>query len=255
MPLYQALILGIVQGITEIFPVSSSGHLIIFPQILGWEPHSLSFDAALHLGTGLALLFFFFGAWLKLLKEKDWKMILFIFLSSVPAGLMGLLGGDWIEENLRDPRLTVYSLIGVGFLMFLVEWIYLRLKNLKEEAGLWDILAIGFAQTLALFPGVSRSGITILTGMGRGMKRERAAHFSFLISLPIVFAAGSYQLLKVFQTGELASQAPDFAVGILSSFLVGLLTVKFLFSILRKYSLVPFAIYRILLGTLLLLFL
>ena len=255
MPLYQALILGIVQGITEIFPVSSSGHLIIFPQILGWEPHSLSFDAALHLGTGLALFLFFFGAWLKLLKEKDWKMILFIFLSSVPAGLVGLLGGDWIESNLRDPRLTVYALIGVGILMLLGEGIYRRLNNLKEEAGLWDILAIGFAQTLALFPGVSRSGITILTGMGRGIKRERAAHFSFLISLPIVFAAGSYQLLNVFQMGELAAQAPDFAVGILSSFVVGLLAVKFLFSILRKYSLVPFAIYRILLGTLLLLFL
>src|SRR3990170_6152557 len=141
MPLYQALILGIVQGITEIFPVSSSGHLIIFPQILGWEPHSLSFDAALHLGTGLALFLFFFGAWLKLLKEKDWKMILFIFLSSVPAGLVGLLGGDWIESNLRDPRLTVYALVGVGLLMLLGEGIYRRLKNLKEEAGLWDILA------------------------------------------------------------------------------------------------------------------
>ena len=139
--------------------------------------------------------------------------------------------------------------------MLLGEGIYRNVNNPKEEAGIWDVLAIGFAQTLALFPGVSRSGITILTGMGRGIRRERSAHFSFLISLPIVFAAGLYQLLGVYQAGELAVQAPDFAVGILSSFLVGLLAIKFLFSILRKYSLVPFAIYRIALGVFLLLFL
>ncbi|KKW06164.1 MAG: Undecaprenyl-diphosphatase [candidate division CPR1 bacterium GW2011_GWC1_49_13] len=255
MPFYQALILGIIQGITEIFPISSSGHLIIFPALLGWEPHSLSFDAALHLGTGLALLFFFAGSWLKLLKERNWKMLFFLLLASVPAGLVGLFGGDWIEENLRDPKLTAYALIGVAFLMLLGEGIYRNVNNPKEEAGIWDVLAIGFAQTLALFPGVSRSGITILTGMGRGIRRERSAHFSFLISLPIVFAAGLYQLLGVYQAGELAVQAPDFAVGILSSFLVGLLAIKFLFSILRKYSLVPFAIYRIALGVFLLLFL
>ncbi|MEX1061851.1 MAG: undecaprenyl-diphosphate phosphatase [Patescibacteria group bacterium] len=255
MPLYQALILGIVQGITEIFPVSSSGHLLIFPALLGWEPHSLSFDAALHLGTGLALLFFFAGVWLNLLKKRNWRMIFFLFLASVPAGLVGLFGGDWIEENLRDPKLTAYALIGVAVLMLLGEWFYQKAKNLKEEAGVGDVLAIGLAQTLALFPGVSRSGITILTGMGRGINRERAAHFSFLLSLPIVFAAGLYQLLQVFQAGELTAQLPDFAVGILSSFLVGLVAVKFLFLVLKKYSLVPFAIYRIILGIFLFLFL
>ena len=255
MPVYQAVVLGIIQGLTEIFPISSSGHLIIFPEILGWETHSLAFDAALHLGTAFALLWWFKKSWLELFRSRSWRMILFIILASVPVGLAGLFWRDFIEDTLRDPRLISFSLMAVAVLMLLAERIYRRRETVNKEAGILDVLAIGFAQTLALFPGVSRSGITILTGMGRGLRRDRAAHFSFLISLPIVFAAGGYELLGVWRSGVLAAEAVNFGTGILTSFLVGLLAIRFLFSILRRYSLVPFALYRIVLGGLLFLFL
>jgi len=182
-------------------------------------------------------------------------MIAFILLASVPAGLAGLFLGEFIEENLRDPRLISLSLVGVAVLMLLMERFYRRSSSARKDAGVLDVLAVGFAQTLALFPGVSRSGITILTGMGRGLRRDRAAHFSFLISIPIVFAAGGYELLGAWREGVLASEAAAFGAGILTSFLVGLLAIRFLFSILRRYSLVPFALYRIVLGGFLFLFL
>ena len=252
MPLYQAIILGVVQGVTEIIPVSSSGHLLILPEILGWEPHSLAFDAALHLGTAFALLFWFDKAWISLFKNRSWRMIAFILLASLPVGLVGLFGRDFIEEYLRSPRIVATSLFTVGVLMVGVEVVYRRGKSPKAEAGIFDTLLIGFSQVLALIPGGSRSGITILTGMGQNIRRERAAHFSFLIGLPIIFAAGLYELFGVWQTGELAAQSASFAVGVLTSFVVGLLAIRFLFGILRKYSMIPFAIYRIALGIFLL---
>ena len=252
MPIYQAAVLGIIQGLTEIFPVSSSGHLVLFPELLGWQPHSLSFDAALHLGTAIALLFYFGKSWIDLFLSRSYRKIFLILLASVPVGLVGLLGVDFIEGNLRDLQFISFALIGVAFLMITTEVFYKRFTTRKDEAGFVDILLIGFAQTLALIPGVSRSGITILTGMGRGLKREKSAHFSFMISLPIVFAAGFYQLFDVWKEGALASQWGSFALGIAVSFVVGLLTIRFLLSILEKFSLIPFAIYRIALGIFLL---
>jgi undecaprenyl-diphosphatase len=137
--------------------------------------------------------------------------------------------------------------------MLLVEWIYRKKGEKRVRLGLGDAFVIGAAQMLALFPGVSRSGITILTGMSRGLEREKAARFSFLISLPIVFAAGLWELFSVYESGALAGEWPGLGVGILTSFVVGLLAVKFLLVILRRFSLVPFAVYRILLGVFLLL--
>ncbi len=252
MPIYQAVVLGIVQGLTEIFPISSSGHLILIPKILGWETHPLSFDAALHLGTALALLVFFGKDWIALFVSRSYRMILVVFLASVPVGLAGLLGSDFIEGNLRDPRGVVLALIGVAILMLLVEGFYRKLGERHQQLRLGDAVAIGISQGLALFPGVSRSGITIVTGMGRGLEREKAARFSFLISLPIVLAAGLWELFKVYRNGLLLGEGPSLGVGILTSFLVGLLAVRFLLGILRHFSLVPFAVYRILLGLLLL---
>ncbi|MEX0587193.1 MAG: undecaprenyl-diphosphate phosphatase [Patescibacteria group bacterium] len=250
MPLSQAIILGIVQGLTEILPISSSGHLILVPSLLGWEPHALSFDAALHLGTALALLFWFAGDWLALIAERRWRTIASILIASVPVGLIGLLGSDFIESNFRGPLVVAGALVAVGILMLVGERWYQssKSKGKREELKNADIFTIGVAQTLALVPGVSRSGITILAGMGRGLTRERAARFSFLISLPIVFAAGLYELFKVWQAGDLSASGGSFAVGIGTSFVVGLIAVKVLFGILKRSSLVPFAIYRILLG-------
>lgn len=253
MSIFQAAILGIVQGLTEILPVSSSGHLILVPSILGWQPHSLSFDAALHLGTAFALLLFFAKDWISLFAERRWRTIGAVALASVPVGLIGLLGKDPIEQNFRGPVLVASALIAVAVLMLAVEWWYRRRVEGRGNLTVGDTLAIGLAQALALVPGVSRSGITILAGMGRGLARESAARFSFMISLPIVFAAGLWELLSVYREGTLSSDWGVFAVGITVSFVVGLVAIRFLFGILRRYSLVPFAVYRILLGIFLLL--
>lgn len=255
MPIYQAIVLGIVQGLTEILPVSSSGHLILVPSLLGWAPHSLSFDAALHLGTALALSVWFFGDWLALFAERRWRTILAILLASVPVDLIGLWGSDFIEENFRGPGLVAGALITVAILMLVGEWWYRRKTEKKEELKNSDIFAISLAQILALVPGVSRSGITILTGIGRGLTRFSAARFSFLISLPIVFAAGFWELFSVYREGVLVNDWVSFAVGIGTSFIVGLFAVKLLFGILKRFSLVPFAIYRIILGLSLLFYL
>jgi|SRR3989344_493654 len=248
MELYQAIVLGIVQGLTEIFPISSSGHLILVPRLFGWAGHPLSFDAALHLGTALALLAFFGKGWVDLFVARSYRMIGMIFLASVPVGLAGLLGGDFIEANLRDPILVVYALIGVAILMLLVEWAYRKMGKKRENLRLSDAFAIGIMQVAALFPGVSRSGITILTGMGRGLERLNAAQFSFLISLPITFAAGTWEIFSVYRQGAVSSDWVNLGAGVLTSFIFGLLAIKFFFVILRRFSLVPFALYRILLG-------
>ena len=253
MPIDQAVVLGIVQGLTEILPVSSSGHLILVPAFLGWPAHSLSFDAALHLGTAFALLAFFAKDWITLFKERRWGTVVAIALASIPVGLIGLFGSDVIEQSFRGPKLVAGALVGVAVLMLAAEWFYRRERERKENLTAPDIFAIALAQALALVPGVSRSGITILTGMGRGLTRETAARFSFLISLPIVFAAGLWELFSVYREGALVNDWSSFAVGIGISFVVGLIAVKILFGILKRFSLIPFAIYRIALGVLILL--
>ena len=255
MPIYQAVVLGIVQGLTEILPVSSSGHLILVPAFLGWPAHSLSFDAALHLGTAFALLAFFAKDWIAFFRERRWGTIGAIVLASIPVGLIGLIGSDVIERSFRGPALMAGALIGVAVLMLAGERWYRKSKSKskREDLEKSDIFAIALAQALALVPGVSRSGITIMAGMGRGLTRETAARFSFLISLPIVFAAGLWELFSVYREGVLVNDWAVFAVGIGVSFVVGLFAVRLLFGILKRYSLVPFAVYRILLGVLLLL--
>jgi len=253
MPIYQAVVLGIVQGLTEILPISSSGHLILIPQLFGWAPHPLSFDAALHLGTAAALLVFFARDWISLLVERQWRKIAAIALASVPVGLIGLFGEDFISQNFRSAVLVAGMLVLIALLMLVVEKWYRRENVKRENLTVPDIFAVALAQALALIPGVSRSGITILAGMGRGIKREAAARFSFIISLPIVFAAGFWEVFSVYREGVLANDWSSFAVGIATSFVVGLLAIRVLFGILNRFSLIPFAVYRILLGTTLLL--
>jgi len=253
MPLSQSLILGIIQGLTEVLPISSSGHLILVPSLLGWDPHPLSFDAALHLGTALALVVWFSGDWRALLAARRWRTIGAIILASAPVGLVGLLGAGFIEQNFRSPGLVAGALAAGAVLMLLVEWFYQRGGDKREELTIPDIFTVALAQVFALVPGISRSGITILAGMGRKLTRASAARFSFLISLPVVFAAGIWELFSVYQEELLLNDWKSFAIGIGTSFIVGLLAVKLLFGILNRFSLVPFAIYRIAVGVLILL--
>lgn len=266
MDLYQALFLGLLQGLTEFLPISSSGHLVVAPQLLGWPAHSLAFDVALHLGTAAALVAFFWREWLALLRalgtgllkrearaDGRWKLAWMLALGSVPAGLAGLAFEEPVERLLRQPTTVALALAGFGAVMWLVDRLSRRQRKL-QDLGYADALLIGLAQVLALWPGVSRAGATICAGLALGLTREAAARFSFLLATPIVVAAGGYKLVKdVLMGGLPAAEGLAFAAGTLTSFLVGLLAIGFLLRFLQRNSLAAFALYRLVVGAAILL--
>lgn len=266
MDLLQAILLGVIQGLTELLPISSSGHLVVVPRLLGWPEHSLAFDAALHLGTAAALLAFFWRDWLALvvgmwdgLRRAEarahwrWKLGWMLALGSVPAGLVGFALESPIERLLRGPVTVAAALIGVGVVMWLADRFSSQARKLTE-LGYLDALLVGLAQMLALWPGVSRSGATISAGLALGLTREAAARFSFLLATPIVVAAGSYKLLKdVLLKGLPPGEGLAFAAGMLAAFLVGLAAIAFLLRFLQRYTLTLFVLYRVSLGIVLLL--
>jgi undecaprenyl-diphosphatase len=185
---FEAIILGIVQGITEFLPVSSTAHLILFPWFLGWggEIDSLTFDIALHAGTLFALLLCFRRDWIDLITRKH-RMFGLIILASVPAGVAGFLLNDFVEHTMRKPLIISLMLVLIGFVMLIAEKAY-KHKDI-EKTDIKDAVIIGIAQAVAVIPGVSRSGITISAGLFRGFEREAAARFSFLLSTPVIAGA------------------------------------------------------------------
>lgn len=255
MSFLQAFVLGVVQGITEFFPISSSGHLILLPHFFGWLPHSLAFDAVLHLGTGLAVLFYFWRDWLKMIQDSrlsnskfspNAQRLVLIVIASLPLGLAGLLLSNFVETQFRSPLLVAVALSVIAVLMLLSEKVG---SKAKERTDLASAMVIGFSQVLALIPGVSRSGITMTAGLFRGLKREEAARFSFLLATPVILAAGLWGLLSF---SSLVTNYLLLVTGFLSSFLAGFLAVKFFLKLVERWGLGPFAIYRILLAILIL---
>ncbi len=259
----QSLILGILQGLTEFLPVSSSAHLILVPWFFGWRHSvvdSLTFDVALHAGTLLALLAYFSKDWLDLiggffqtLRRGRWesfpeRLVFYILLATLPGAIAGFLLEKTVEKTFRDPILNVVPLVLVSFLMILAE-VGKRSSRSLETLRLREAMVIGFAQALALLPGVSRSGITITAGLFQGYQREAATRFSFLLSTPIVAGAA------VLQLRHLASAETDwsiFILGFVSSALVGYLAIAFLLRFLRKHTLNVFAAYRLVLAAVIL---
>jgi undecaprenyl-diphosphatase len=254
----QAFILGIVQGLTEFLPISSSAHLILFPWFFGWTEtliDTLTFDVALHAGTLLAILWYFFKDWIELArgffrmiakrKVEDFQelLILYIILATIPAALIGLSLEKIIEESFRNPLLISLPLIAVSLLMIYAER-RAPLFKLLEKMTLKDALAIGFAQALALLPGVSRSGITITTGLFRGYEREAATRFSFLLSTPAIAGAAILHLRHVFSGAALQNWS-IFAIGFFSSAVSGYIAIAFLMKYLRNHTLNVFAGYRL----------
>lgn len=258
MKIYQAIILGIVQGLTEFLPVSSSAHLNLFPWILKWGEMPESFDVALHIGTLLAIVIFFFKDWVKLfvggynqvVKKKrttDGKIFWYLVLSTIPAGVLSLLL-DKISKKLFEKSLNVemlvigITLIVMGIILYLVD------KKSKTNTKYEDMtpkqsMLIGTSQCLAAaFPGVSRSGITMTVARALGIDREGAARYSFLLATPITAAAVLFDLGK-FQFSSIA-----FWIGIITSFIVGMIIIKFLLNYLKKGSYKAFAIYRVVIG-------
>ncbi len=248
--MFEAIILGILQGLTEFIPVSSSAHLILAPWFFKWEGivNSLSFDVALHFGTLISLLIYFRDDWINMLKtisEKDnliWKLV----ISTVPAVIFGLLIRDWIEVN-RSPVLIAFTLCLVSVFMILAEKNYKSSERFGiEKIGYKEAIFIGIAQAFALIPGVSRSGITIIAGLTKKLKREDAARFSFLLGTPAV--AGASLLEGKELIGAENIELDLFITGIIVSAVVGYIVIKYLMLFLQKYSLRPFAYYRFLLA-------
>lgn len=269
MSLIQGIILGIVQGLTEFIPVSSSGHLVIFPYLLGWPEQPLSFDTTLHLGTALALIIYFYKDLLKIVLSfindlkvnrfsfskynDDSRMGLFIIVATIPAGVFGVLFGNLLEDSFRTPSWVALFMIVGSLLMTLAE----RLDDgSSQKINYVSSLKIGFYQVLALFPGFSRSGATISGGMLSGLNREDAARFSFLLSVPVILLAGFSQLAKMVIHKEAGPVGIEvIAAGFITSALSGYIAIGFLMKFLKQHQLDIFIYYRIILAVAILLLL
>jgi undecaprenyl-diphosphatase len=242
----EAIILGVVQGLTEFFPVSSTAHLIVLPWFFGWrgDVNTLTFDVALHAGTLIALLFCFWKDWAELFTKKQ-KLLGMIIFATIPAGVAGFFLNDIIEKSLREPLLISVMLVVVGFVMLAAE----KTEKYKdiEQVKYLDALTIGIAQATALIPGVSRSGITISAGLFKGLKREPSARFSFLISTPIIAGATLLHLRKLL-TSQGTYDFQLFTVGLITSSITGFLAIKFLLTFLKKHPLNIFVYYRFMLA-------
>ena len=261
----QALILGIVQGLTELLPISSSAHLNLFPWLFQWGEMGESFDVALHIGTLLAICVFFFKDWIALIKggykqvvkkEKstEGKIFWYIVIATIPAGILSLVLdkiSDKIVESMAhafnveqisvEMVLIAFTLITMGIILYIVDKkskSKIQYKDITLKQSIWISISQAIA---AAFPGVSRSGITMTVGRGMGIDRESVAKYSFLLSTPIVAAAALYEIK------HFAFNLPFF-IGIISSFIVGLFVIKFLLNYLKKGSFKIFAIYRVILG-------
>ena len=260
--LLAAIVMGIVQGLTEFLPVSSSGHLIIVPYLLGiTDPFitSLEFSVILHIGTLAALLIYFRSDWLRLipaffavLRERslggdpDRRLVALLAVATVPALVLGYLLHD-IEGLIRNVGLVAVMLVVGGGILWLAERVGRR-ERLALDLSFAQALAIGGAQAIALVPGISRSGISISAGLFAGLQRDEAARFSFLMATPITAAAAAYELLNVIRGESIPFQAGPMAAGLVASFVFGLLAIAVLLRFLRTRSTDVFVLYRVLLA-------
>lgn len=256
------IILGIIQGIAEFLPISSSAHLIIFRDLFGigsniGEELALSFDIALHLGTAIAIIVYFFkDFWAMFIKgitkgpkDKEGKMLWYIIIATIPAAIAGILFEDVIENAIRTNFILIaIALIVMGIIIFAVDKKF-KAKKTVESMSIKDAFVIGCSQAFALVPGFSRSGTTIAAARIMKLKKEDAAKFSFYLSAPVVLGAVVIHLLKDGFSLIYANMA-IFVVGVLVSFIAGLLCIEFLLKYLRKHDFKLFMIYRIILGIL-----
>ncbi len=272
MPLNQAIVLAVVQGLTEFLPISSSAHLVLIPWFFGWPEPGLAFDVALHMGTLLAVIIYFLRDWVELVlagfgvrtsfvgtpEDFVWKRRLFwlLVIGTIPGGIVGALFEKTIEEKLQQPVLIACLLILVALLMWWAERTP-RLERHIPQVNMTDAVTIGAAQALALFPGVSRSGITITAGLFRRMTRESAARFSFLLATPLIAGAGLKEMPKLIhqhRAGALDLPLSTLLIAIAVSAIVGYLVIGFLLRYLQTRTLKVFIVYRILFGIVVLLF-
>ena len=261
MTIIEALILGIVQGLTEFLPVSSSAHLVLVPALMGWEAPSVSFDLVLHLGSMVAVIAYFWRDLLEIAKaffEKDEAAVvkrrvgLFLVVGTIPAAVIGALLQKNFEAAFGEPAWVAFFLIITGVLLVASQ----KVSGERASHGrgvaqmkISDVLAIGFAQAVAILPGISRSGSTISTGLFLGLKRETAARYSFLLSVPIIAGAAIFKLRHGFgggadgETGGNGEETATLITGFLFAAVSGFAAVKFMLGYIRRHSLAVFAIY------------
>jgi undecaprenyl-diphosphatase len=261
MPIEQILVLAIIQGVTEFLPISSSGHLILVPIFTGWADQGLVTDVMVHMGSLLAIIVYFWRDVLELCRggiellkgrlTQEGRMVVLIALATVPAVGFGLfLRASGLLEHIRSPQIVAWNAIVFGLLMLAADWFGSMKKNM-EHMTLTPALVIGVAQALALIPGTSRSGVTITAARAFGFTRPDAARFSFLLGIPAMVGAGALVLGEAAQSG--AALTGDALLTGALTFLCALAAIAFLMAVIRRISLLPFVIYRVLLGVVLLL--
>ncbi|MBI4592162.1 undecaprenyl-diphosphate phosphatase [Candidatus Uhrbacteria bacterium] len=265
MTITQAIILGLVQGITEFLPISSSGFLILVPEVFGWEVQSQAFDAFLHMATLVAIVAVLWSEVksmaLSLLVPSDdeaskaWrKLAVWIVLATIPVLLMGFLFQEILEIEFRSVEIVAWSFVVWGTVLYMVDRRVKKTNDRPQNVGLKRALFIGLAQAIAIIPGTSRSGITMTAGLASGLSRETAARFSFLLSIPTIAAAGFLKLGSVARGEETVALLP-LALGFVVALVSAFLTVRFLLQFLKRYTFSELAVFRVLAGIAILLIL
>lgn len=253
----QIFALAIVQGITEFLPVSSSAHLILVPKMLGWSDQGLAFDVALHMGTLIAVLCYFRSDLKKMIGDfflffrgkplsAEAKLLWSIGFATIPVGLAGLLLKNTVETTLRSPLVIAAATIIFGLVLWMADR-YGRQQREATEMNWKDVCFIGFGQILALIPGTSRSGITLTAGLARGLTRETAARFSFLLSIPVITLAAAFETLTLVKE-QIAVQWSALGMGLLISAICGYACIHFFLKLMNKVGMGPFVFYRMVLG-------
>ena len=272
-----AAVLGLIQGLTEFLPVSSSAHLIVVPWLLGWKPEGLFFDVSLHVGTAIAVLAYFWSDWMALAREtvrglvegkpfaNDQRRLAWLLVvATIPAMTAGLIFEKSVEQHLRSPLVTVVTLTGIGVLLYVADRQGNRDRTIKN-LGLWDSIWIGISQALALIPGVSRSGITISAALFRNVDRPAATRFSFLLSTPVIVGASlleGWHFVKTMRNPVLSQEAllttPHpwivLLVGIAAAAITGFFCIRYFLRYIQTNSFFPFVVYRFVLAGIILLF-
>ncbi len=254
MTLFQAIVFGLVQGLGEFLPISSSAHLVLLPWLFGWTDPGLTFDIALHIGTLISVIIYFWKDWLQLFikgftdtKSTDGRMFWYLVAATIPGAIIGYLLENAAESTFRSPILIAVMLIIMGIILYWADQKSPK-KTEMNDISFKTAMIIGISQAMAIIPGVSRSGVTMTAGLLTGLTREGSARFSFLLSTPIIFGAAAIKLPEIISNPSMITT--DFLIGMAVSFISGLASIGFLLRYIQTKNFLPFSIYRFILGAL-----
>jgi undecaprenyl-diphosphatase len=266
MDVLRAFVMGLVQGLSEFLPISSSGHLIVVRELFHWHflKDDLTFDVALHLGTTVAVLAYFWREWLEMVgallgrRRPAWvpanpgsiydsRFLMLMVVGSLPAAIVGLPLEHWVEDKVRSPEVVGVMLALFAVVLLLAERLGRKVRQIAA-VGWGDAVLVGCAQAVALVPGVSRSGVTITAALARGFRREDAARFSFLLATPVIVGAGSLKMLQAIHDGIPSSDIPVLLVGMITAAIAGWASIGYLLRLVQTQSYAPFIAYRLLAG-------